>query len=80
MTKKEYYEEGKKIRIKYEIELLAEFIYLNYLYYNKNKKNINVKKIYNELSNPINYRQIEIDTIITKSKDLFNEKFNFNIN
>lgn len=79
MTEKEYYKKVKKIRMKHKIDLLTELIYLNYLYYNKNEKNINVKKIYNELNNPINYNDSEIDKIIISTKRLFKEKYNITI-
>lgn len=67
MSDDEYFIESKKIRIKYEILLLRDLLYLNYKKNINSKNKINVIKVYNELENRIVFSKEEKEKIINDS-------------
>ena len=63
----EYFLKTKELRIKYESLLLSELLVLNYQYYNCDKEKVDVRKIYNEMKNYIEFSDNEINSIIKTS-------------
>lgn len=76
MNEEEYYLKSKKIRMKYESELLCELIYLNYQYYDCNSSKIKIEKIYNEMKNDIDFSDKEKNIIISNGLEKLKKKYN----
>ena len=80
MSQEDYYIESKKIRMKYEILLFKDLLYLNYKYNKYFGENTNISLVFNELQNPVVYSNKEIKTIIKKCAEKLESEYNICIN
>lgn len=80
MSDDEYYIESKKIRIKYEILLLKDLLYLNYKYNSLLNNETNIFKVYNEMKNTIVFSEKDTKIILEKCLLKLKKEYNLTIN